>query len=170
MSEIFIYLPEHFDVVKSEGNYGPVWEVTPTAGPLFTAASSWLRKFVLKADFEMNKAWMDNPRPGVHVYETFSTETMHTRGGDFQGIYRTGDMDEAFSWLIGDINQNMKLTHMRECMSSTQHSLSDAIDEIDAATQDFPNLDLDATMQKISDAYNALMVAYTEARQEVESL
>ena len=168
MSNYFDYKPEHFDVEKSEGKYGPIWVVTANDGPM-NKNSDWTKRFVLKADFLMDKSWMNSQQPGVHVSTTYETDALKA-SGDWRGIYRTGSMHEALTWLIRDVNENQKLDYISDRISSAKLELSGAVDEIDEAVRDFPNIDLEEVMKKITDAYHALMVEFTEAKDETGGL
>lgn len=170
LEEYFNYKLEHFSIEKSEEEYGPVWVITPIAGPLVSTNSSWQKVFTLRSDYKMDKvAWMgEKPQSGVHLDTAFADAPLKYHG--WKGVYRTDSMDKAVEWLITDINDNHKSEIITDAMGDPQDNLRMALDNLDDAATEFSRQDLTETVEKIKDAYQALMFAYVSTLEKTEKL
>jgi len=146
---------DDFTVEVHDGTYGPIWVITPNSSPD--------RHYVLRSTAKM----YDGPdaklkgNASIHIDVTFGDDPLRHAGG-WKGVYRTRDMDVAFTALIDDLNRNKKLAEIYEAISEPVSEMLENLRQVDEAVEPFARYDIDEVMENISLSYEALILKFRE--------
>lgn len=154
---------EDFTIEKTEGEYGPIWIVSPKVQK---GGYSQDVHYVLRADWKMNWPQRGKREKSVHLDVAHGDDPLKSYGG-WQGVYVTESMDEAVESLVADLNRNEGLEKIEQEIQHLVMELKEQLDDVQLALNNFARQDIKEVMDNIETAYVALRMHYDETRKEV---